>query len=86
MAAMPDDDLIDETEFTCPKCGSHEFGTSLDMSALDDDSRHTGHCHGAVGQMPSVRVCGFSWKRSDDASYFKSTGRKLKRTHEGTMA
>lgn len=85
MARMPDDDLIDETQFTCPSCGSSEFGTTLDMSALDDESRQTGHCHGMVGTHPRVSVCGFSWKRSDDEKYFKPTGRKLPRTHVGTV-
>lgn len=85
MFGMPDDDLIDETQFTCPKCGGHEFGTLLDTSALDDPHSGTGHCHGMTGDYPNPRVCGFTWARRDDAQYFRPTGRKHKRMYEGTM-
>lgn len=47
-------------EFTCPKCGSHEFGTSNCTSPV---SAWVDHCH-----RPG---CRFSWPReSDDIKYF----------------
>ena len=47
--------------FTCPKCRSHEWGTSNCTSPY---SEWVGHCH-------NYR-CGFSWPREkDDAKYFE---------------
>ena len=46
--------------FTCPKCGSHEFGTSNCTSPF---SAWVGHC--------GKHDCRFSWPRElDDAKYF----------------
>lgn len=45
-------------EFTCPDCGSHEWGTSLLGVAR-------GECHGATRTGP----CPFTWFRSDDSKY-----------------
>jgi hypothetical protein len=83
---MPNDVLIAETQFKCPRCGGLEFGTSLDMGALDDPQSGTGHCHGMIGDYPNPRMCGFTWPRRDDVKYFKLTGRKLARTHIGTVS
>ena len=44
--------------FTCPKCGSHEFGTSNCTSPYSEWVGHCGNCR-------------FSWPREkDDATYF----------------
>lgn len=39
-------------EFTCPKCGSHEWGTDLGPPEI-------GHCHGFG--------CHYTWPRTEDA-------------------
>lgn len=79
-------DQVEETEFTCPECGSHTFGTSQ----TDDGSE--GMCHGHVENLPQgepmpgirpvppslgYRPCGFTWKRGaeGDALVFTGTGR-----------
>ncbi len=68
--------LLEGTTFTCPKCGSHMFGTST------ADDKSTGYCHGYVdapaaeGVAPGRQQCGYSWERSrtNDAKCFKGTG------------
>jgi hypothetical protein len=59
-----DPKMVEILEFTCPRCGSHMFGTSgrLDWSSA------IGECHGP-------NRCRFQWRRRDDAKYFKGTGR-----------
>lgn len=49
--------------FTCPTCGSHEFGTSGNQ----------GYCHGHM-LLPSgaYQKCIYSWSRSKDAELFPS--------------
>ncbi len=72
------EDMIGAKEFTCPRCGSHEFGTtSITVNALrawPGDAE--GMCHGYVDNRP----CNFIWRRADDALYFKGTGRFYPRT------
>lgn len=77
---MPVSELIDEVEFTCPRCGGHQFGTTLDMTALADPMSGEGVCHGYLG---FGRPCGFTWPRRDDAKHFRPTGRKMPRVHVG---
>jgi hypothetical protein len=52
-------------DFTCPKCGSHCFGSSgVGTEAL------TRHCHGYIVQPDgSLRACRFSWPESHDRLY-----------------
>jgi hypothetical protein len=58
----------EDTQFTCPKCGAHEFGSSLG-EANEITSRHCGgEDAGGAGD------CDFSWSPRDDARYFKGTG------------
>ena len=87
---MPNEDMIEQTQFTCPQCGSHEFGTDLTGVNLNrlDLNGGMGVCHGvrryvrgAVAQYP----CGFRWQRRNDALYFRPTGQFIPRTHVGTM-
>ena len=63
--------MIDVTEFTCPVCGSHRFGTTIKGPPLDART-NVGHCH----NIP----CKFTWPRSDDAKYFHKTGRQIAAT------
>jgi len=72
---MADANLIDVTEFTCPRCGSHKFGTSLNGDPRDPHIG-VGYCH---------NPCGFSWRRSDDAKYFRKTGRQIAAVCIGTV-
>jgi hypothetical protein len=52
-------------EFTCPKCGSHRWGTHGPTTA---------GCHGKI--FPSLEFpnmfndCDFTWERSEDTKYF----------------
>lgn len=46
-------------EFTCPDCGSHEWGTSLEGVAR-------GECHGTL----EGQACRFTWFRSNDSKFF----------------
>lgn len=64
------DEMLEEQEFTCPRCGSHLFGTSGDE----------GECHGEIsvserGEGTLVAHCRFTWPRSEDSKVFKGTGR-----------
>ena len=86
---MTDSGMIDITEFTCPRCGSHKFGTTLDPMRRLDLRTSVGHCHGdrtvrTVGGISLVR-CEFSWSRVDDAKYFRKTGEQQAAVHVGTM-
>lgn len=77
-----DMEQVEEMEFTCPKCGSHAFGTST----LDGKSE--GLCHGYVEATqgdaapgvkhfpgPAMTQCGFTWDRAEDSTVFQGTGR-----------
>lgn len=48
-------------EFTCPKCGSHYWGTT------ELKSGGTGNCHGTLNP---ITDCDFTWPRSEDNKYF----------------
>lgn len=61
---MTETQTVDVKRFTCPRCGSHYWGTSGCGGSLEDA---TGHCHGPVG-------CTFSWPRSEDAKYMEVIG------------
>ena len=68
-------DQVENKQFTCPKCGSHKFGSSLATGTVQNGTWH-GHCHGVVQVNPAAaaRNCGFIWPRSEDAKYFRGTG------------
>lgn len=54
-------------DFTCPKCGSHNFGSSPSDYAPGPDSRKekfNRSCHGLGGN-----GCGFTWHSDDDGKY-----------------
>lgn len=87
---MNPSDQVEDLEFTCPKCGSHKFGTALNDGALpldaplaevqaSFDGHATGFCHGTVRVQRFFSIaettCGFTWPRSEDAKYFRRTGR-----------
>ena len=42
-------------DFTCPECGSREWGTSNCMGPVES---MVGHCHGGF--------CHFTWPRTED--------------------
>jgi hypothetical protein len=66
--------MIENKEFTCPKCGSHKFGSAL-VSGTVQNGTWEGCCHGVVQRTPGVATnCGFTWSRTDDGKYFKGTG------------
>lgn len=48
------------SQFTCPKCGSHKFG-----SWQNGDGQMRRHCHGLDG------ACDFTFHQRDDARYFE---------------
>lgn len=47
------------SNFTCPRCRSHSFGTS---NCNSDKSQWVGHCHGKAG----LAGCGFTWHRQTE--------------------
>lgn len=70
-------------EFTCPKCGSHHFGTadptfaerkkpaSIEESRFDFNNHAIGHCNGYIKESDTkITQCRFNWRRKDDAKYF----------------
>lgn len=61
---------IEELRFTCPECGSHEFGTSGCTGPLEE---MLGHCHG--------NGCRFEWPRDEDDRYM--TGEPVLSDSEG---
>lgn len=66
-------ELVEDKEFTCPRCGSHMFGSF--------DARASGivrYCHG--------NNCQFSFPITDDALYFKGTGHFSPRLVIGTIS
>lgn len=82
-------EVIEGTEFTCPKCGSHAFGTYATQGPSAEhttsvDGKYRGMCHGRVTvqrftgrhQTNPTEVCDFDWQRSEeeDAKVFKGTG------------
>lgn len=77
-------EMVDELQFTCPKCGSHEWESGWDGKGDRKDlSNWEGYCHGSVvgpvdqSRVLSYRSCTFSWNRGkDDAKYMHPTGRK----------
>lgn len=81
------EDTIAQTEFTCPRCGGHEWGTYFEDGAFNpaDINAGNGLCHGTVVTTRSRTVCRFTWPRRDDAKYFRPTGRFYPRTCVGTV-
>jgi hypothetical protein len=51
---------IKTPEFTCPKCGSHEFGYTV-----IGDVPH-GTCHGTIENEDSDNMCDFMWIRNTE--------------------
>ncbi len=79
--------MIEGKDFTCPKCGSHAFGThtieGVDATAGTSASgKYLGVCHGYAEvkrltgrhQTNPVERCTFTWPREDDDKYFKGNG------------
>lgn len=54
-------------DFTCPRCGSHQFGSSVMPSGVLERQ-----CHGYLANAP----CGFSWTEGDDLLYMQPTGER----------
>jgi hypothetical protein len=46
-AQLCNPDIVEDSEFTCPACGSHYYGTSF-RDIHDRQDRGIGHCHGSV--------------------------------------
>lgn len=65
--------MTPDLRFTCPRCGSSSFGSSID--GPDPEGPMTRLCHGIVGN----RNCGFWWPQKDDWRYFAVDGRRLGR-------
>lgn len=66
--------MIEAKQFTCPQCGSNQFGTYYPGHGTQGG---IGTCHGYIGVSGAsneVEPCGFTWPRSEDAKYFKGTG------------
>jgi hypothetical protein len=53
-------------QFTCPNCGSHEFGSVQEQAAPLLLMRY---CHGRAGERGD-EACSFSWPDTDDPKYF----------------
>jgi hypothetical protein len=53
-------DVVETREFTCPKCGSHAFGSA------EVNGRYERMCHGFG--------CRFAFPDTEDHLYFKGTG------------
>lgn len=56
-----------DTEFTCPECGSHCFGTTKHPSS----GLLRGWCHGTKMVEGASSPCGFTWGRTDDFKVFR---------------
>lgn len=56
--------MIQRDEFTCPKCGGHQYTT------YDSGDQARGHCLRGQESM-AHRSCGFEWPRSQDDRYFR---------------
>ena len=67
-------DQVEQKRFTCPRCGSHKFGTHVEGAVRWDLSTSTGACHGYTQTKMGSLPCGFTWPRTDDAKYFRGTG------------
>ena len=64
--------MIEKDEFTCPKCGGHQF-TTEGTSAVEDGR---GRCR--TGD-ESIRYtsCSIQWPRSEDDRYIRPSARAL---------
>lgn len=72
-------EVLEGSEFTCPECGSHAFGSS----GIGGE-HFMGHCHGHVvvarytgrHQTNPTQPCTFTWQRTEeeDAKVFKGNG------------
>lgn len=51
------------SQFTCPQCGGHTFGSTLTAGTFDITERH---CNGYFQDGTS---CRFTWKPADDTAY-----------------
>jgi hypothetical protein len=64
-------------KFTCPKCGSHLFGS---MTKKDGTLERS--CHGDEGS----NYCGFTFPASDDAKYFTTAQDLVQLGHRTAVA
>ena len=53
--------------FTCPKCGSHMFGTHMHHSVMGDKYPHGASVGKCQGYLHEASDCRYEWRR-DDAS------------------
>lgn len=65
-------DTLDVLQFTCPKCGGHEFEQNVMLETPEDPK--SGLCHGYTID----GACRFRFK-ADDPRYFKPTGETIPR-------
>ena len=65
-------DMVETREFTCPKCGSHTFGSAELPSGVFERV-----CHGFD--------CRFSFPSTDDHMYFKGTGHYMPKEMGGQV-
>jgi len=61
------DEKIEILEFTCPRCASNKFGSSLVNGSL------IRQCHGQI----EGRLCHFMWRDYEDGKYMRGTGHYL---------
>lgn len=63
-------------QFTCPKCSSHSFGTTL--------PQNIGKCCGTIGR--SICEFNFTWSRDNESEYFETVtqlgGQKINKLYE----
>ena len=81
---MSEETLVEEQQFTCPTCGSHEWGEYKKPVEADGVvTRVTvGLCHKTTTQADgSVKTCGYEWDRPDgDSAVFAPTGNMIPST------
>jgi hypothetical protein len=68
--------MMERKEFTCPRCGSHEYG-SAQVSASPLVLERI--CHGRF----DGQACGFRWLDKEDDKFFRGTGEFYSRTAVG---
>lgn len=79
-------EVIEGTQFTCPECGSHAFGTHTTQGPIAEyttsiDNKYMGVCHGYAEakkilsrhEIAPVKKCTFTWPREEDDKYLKGT-------------
>lgn len=70
------EEMVDVLQFTCPTCGSHQFGHRFCSGWFKSTD--------ASGEVTTTR-CTFKWTEQTEHLYFHPTGRKQKKYDTGTM-